>query len=91
MSPDLSFVRGGRRKLTEVQNPNDPASPTEIWASEEGELFTRCGGDIVAGPIAPAKIVQAAEAVTAGGSPPYYVSQMLAMLILALAHRGDRS
>lgn len=87
MNPDLSFVRGGRRKLTEIENPNDPTCPTEIWAGETGELFGRCGGEIVIGPVQPQTIVKVAEDVAAGLPPRLPTTQNMALLIVALAHK----
>lgn len=87
MNSDLSFVRGGRRKLAELENPNDPTCPTEVWTGETGELFTRCDGEIVAGPVQPSTIVRAAEAVAAGVAPTLEGSNLMALLIVALANR----
>ncbi|WP_306016200.1 hypothetical protein [Oceanicaulis sp. MMSF_3324] len=91
MSPALSFVRGGRRKLTELENPNDPTSPTEIWASEYGALFLTCAGELVGGPVMPASILANALRVAQGETPGLVTSNEMALLIVALAHRGDQS
>lgn len=78
-----SFVRGGRRKLYEIDA--GLGDPTEIWASETGELFTRCGGELVAGPIAPRSALLIARGIAAGGTPSVNGANMMALLLLAWA------
>lgn len=87
MNASLSFVRGGRRKLTEVENPNDPTCPTEVWAGETGELFTRCDGQVITGPVQPASVVTMARRIAAGETPGLEGANKMALLIVALASR----
>lgn len=80
----LSFIRGGRRRLASLPSAAG-GDPTEIWADGEGHLFTRCGGDLVAGPVSPSAIVQRAAEVASGAAPcTQAVADQMALLILAV-------
>ena len=69
-----SFVRGGRRKLYAAPNPHDPSRPVEIWAAEDGSLFTVSDGDLIAGPVFARAVIEKAAAIAGGATPSLFDS-----------------
>lgn len=79
-----SFVPGGRRRLA-VIGDGTLCDPTELWAGEEGELLTRCGGELVGGPVRPQAALLMARTIAAGGPVSTYAGNAMALLLLAWA------
>lgn len=85
---DFSFVRGGRRKLATIETTAG-GDATEIWTGEEGHLFTRCGGELVVGPVHPRAVLLNARAIAAGAICTGQVANEMALLLLALQAKGN--